>query len=105
MAGGGARSATDRGDQIEIAVLPEELRAFGRVHLDDPVIRVTPQLVCALDQRAIERQPVIGKSNAAAAVEEEVTLAVFADDMARIDARYGEIDRCTPARIDAVRMH
>ena len=103
--GGRTRRATDGGHHVEVFAVAHDLRAFRREALDHPVVGITPRIVNMFDG-AIGRQPIVLELHAIAAREEQVSLAVLADDVARVDVRRQiEVDGLAPRAAHRFRMH
>ena len=94
--------AAHRRDQVEVVAMAQQLRAFRREVLRDPVFRIAPRLIGRFDG-AVGREAVVREADAADAVDEQVALAVLAHDVARVDAaRDFQVDRVAPRPLDAV---
>src|SRR3954454_1682579 len=103
MPGRWSRRPANRGYEIEIAGVAKQLRALGRERLDHPIVRIFPGLVSGFDGTC-GGKAVVGQPHAPDAVDEQIALAVLADDVARIDAVMDvEVDRLAPWTFDAVR--
>src|SRR5687767_10585869 len=80
-----AGRATHSGHEIEPIAAPEQLWPLGSKHFHDPIGRISPRIV-DLFERTGGRQAIVAQCNSPYAVDEQITFAVFADSMTRIDA-------------------
>lgn len=91
-----SRRAAHGADEVEPVAASEQLRALERVGLGDPLVGVAPSVVHLLEL-ADRRQAVVGEPHHPDAVDEEVAVAVLADDVPRVDrAADSEVDRLRP---------
>ena len=96
VAGRRTGGAADGGEHVEPVAPAQHFRAFRAEAFHIPIFRIAPGVV-DMFHRPVDGEAVIAEANAIAVGQEEVALAVLADDMAGIDM-FGQpqIDRFAP---------